>query len=345
MIDRRARRKEKKKAGRKLHKERVRNGELVPVLAEDDAGGGSDGGSGGGEATEEQREPLDLASMTPAERRTARKRAKKRAKRIADRASKAAAKAGAAGVKSKGGGDGDGDEDGSGDDDEDAGGRPPLQPVSAADDEPAAPAAIEHPFPTHPDDHCETPALAYAHIAPLLSMVAAGLGVQDAQLRIYDPYYCDGAVCRGLAEAGFPTVRNVNTDCYDEQARGAVPEFDAIVTNPPYSSDTRPDGSMSVVVGGIKNYFGFENRQKKKKKKKKTKNSHTHAHPFTALTTSSACSALRLRRANLFSCLCPTMCTVSPITRRFCGKAAARACFSSSPKSCVYRVFFFFFLF
>lgn len=43
------------------------------------------------------------------------------------------------------------------------------------------------------DDHCETAPEAYAHVAGALRLLAHALGVPAAELRVYDPYYCNGA--------------------------------------------------------------------------------------------------------------------------------------------------------
>ena len=94
--------------------------------------------------------------------------------------------------------------------------------------EPLAFAAVE-------DDHCETAPEAYAHVARLLQLVAHALGVDAAALRIFDPYYCNGAVVRHLGALGFPRVHNANEDFYAVLEAGAVPAHDVVVTNPPYS--------------------------------------------------------------------------------------------------------------
>jgi len=87
-------------------------------------------------------------------------------------------------------------------------------------------------------DDAETPAAAYADVAPLLSSVAKSLGVAAASLRVFDPYYCRGSVRARLAAAGFPRVRNEDEDFYRSDAY-ARPEaaggFDVAVTNPPFS--------------------------------------------------------------------------------------------------------------
>jgi hypothetical protein len=51
-------------------------------------------------------------------------------------------------------------------------------------------ADIEYAFHVDQDDHCETCAEAYVHVAPLLSGLAAAVSKTDAKLRIYDPCKC-----------------------------------------------------------------------------------------------------------------------------------------------------------
>lgn len=71
----------------------------------------------------------------------------------------------------------------------------------------------------------------------MLQILADELGRPAADLRIFDPYYCNGAVVRHLAALGFPRVHNRNEDFYAVQASGGLPAFDVLVTNPPYSAD------------------------------------------------------------------------------------------------------------
>jgi hypothetical protein len=104
----------------------------------------------------------------------------------------------------------------------------------------AAPPSTPHPppaplaFAAAEDDHCETAPEAYAHIADLLMLVALSIGKTAETLRIYDPYYCNGAVVRHLGALGFASVYNTNEDFYAVLAEGRLPAFDVIVTNPPY---------------------------------------------------------------------------------------------------------------
>lgn len=104
----------------------------------------------------------------------------------------------------------------------------------------AAPVMAEHPFPVDEDDHCETPAEAYADIASVLHRLAAIIGVAASKLRIWDPYFCNGAVKRHLADAGFSTVHNEPEDFYAVVREGKAPAFDVLLTNPAYSGDHIP---------------------------------------------------------------------------------------------------------
>ena len=94
----------------------------------------------------------------------------------------------------------------------------------------------DFPYPIDADDHCESPLEAYSDIAPLLTLLCGTNKTSDS-LRIYDPYYCDGAVIRNLAELGFSNVSNRKEDCYAVWASPSTPKFDVLVTNPPYSDD------------------------------------------------------------------------------------------------------------
>mmetsp|Transcript_10522 Transcript_10522/g.38720 ORF Transcript_10522/g.38720 Transcript_10522/m.38720 type:complete len:434 (+) Transcript_10522:121-1422(+) len=93
------------------------------------------------------------------------------------------------------------------------------------------------PFAVAADDHCETSAEAYAHIAHVLRHLAAHLRKPPAELRIYDPYFCRGTVVQHLAALGFARVYNRKEDFYARVASGTTPPFDVLVTNPPYSED------------------------------------------------------------------------------------------------------------
>eukprot|EP00873_Tetraselmis_striata_P003891 jgi/Tetstr1/424155/TSEL_014761.t1 len=111
-------------------------------------------------------------------------------------------------------------------------GRVHFVPATDADD------AAPHRFATEDvGDHAETPAEAYAHIAPLLRRLATRLRLAPAELRIYDPYFCEGRVRTLLGDLGFTNVYNKNEDFYAAAAARACPDFDVLVTNPPFSGD------------------------------------------------------------------------------------------------------------
>lgn len=57
------------------------------------------------------------------------------------------------------------------------------------------------------------------------------------KLKIYDPYFCEGSVVKHLNRLGFTDVYNKNEDFYKVVEIGTAPDFDVLVTNPPYSGD------------------------------------------------------------------------------------------------------------
>ena len=62
-------------------------------------------------------------------------------------------------------------------------------------------------------DSAETPFVAYLSIVNFLNAAASSAGKSKEEIRIYDPYYCDGSVKRHLAKLGY--------NCYNEnEVRG-----------------------------------------------------------------------------------------------------------------------------
>jgi hypothetical protein len=86
-------------------------------------------------------------------------------------------------------------------------------------------------------DHCETPASAYSDLLTLLDACCRIYGKNRRTLRIYDPYYCNGAVIHHLGKLGFMDVYNQCEDFYSVQAADKTPQYDVLVTNPPYSGE------------------------------------------------------------------------------------------------------------
>ena len=96
-------------------------------------------------------------------------------------------------------------------------------------------ANVEYPYETCEDDHCESPEAAYKDIAPFLRRLALALNKKEADLLVYDPYFCEGSVVERLKGAGFENVYNRKEDFYSSDTQ--KPDYDVLVTNPPYSGD------------------------------------------------------------------------------------------------------------
>jgi hypothetical protein len=90
------------------------------------------------------------------------------------------------------------------------------------------------------NDHFETPLIAYTDILPMLLTLAKALNKKPEELIIYDPYYCQGGMVAMLAGMGFPKVINMNRDFYADVATKRIPDYDILITNPPYSGEHKP---------------------------------------------------------------------------------------------------------
>lgn len=97
------------------------------------------------------------------------------------------------------------------------------------------------PFDVDADDHCESPLVAYSDILPILEEIAKLKNKKKKKLKIYDPYYCNGTVAQHLQSLGFPKVQNKKEDAYKtwdpNDLSQPYPNFDVLITNPPYSGD------------------------------------------------------------------------------------------------------------
>ena len=93
------------------------------------------------------------------------------------------------------------------------------------------------PYPTNPDDHCETPLQSYKDILPILNELCKSDGGRTDSMKIYDPYYCDGSVVKHLSSLGFDSVYNKKEDCYAIWISNSEPRYNVLLTNPPYSED------------------------------------------------------------------------------------------------------------
>lgn len=96
---------------------------------------------------------------------------------------------------------------------------------------------IIYPYDVQSDDHCETPIEAYEDICCFLNYIAEKLQKPHQNLLIYDPFYCEGSMVERMATLGYSNVYNRKEDFYQIQANGTVPDYDILLTNPPYSQD------------------------------------------------------------------------------------------------------------
>lgn len=113
---------------------------------------------------------------------------------------------------------------------------------------------ISYPYTVNGDDHCESPFEAYQDIDPVLSELATRLGKDKATLSIYDPYYCEGSMIKRLNQLGYHTIYNKKEDFYDTIATNRIPEYDVLVTNPPYSDEHVPK-LLTFALQSRKPYF------------------------------------------------------------------------------------------
>ena len=97
--------------------------------------------------------------------------------------------------------------------------------------------AADYPYKVDYNDHFETPLIAYQDIAPLLDFWLAHSKTTKTKqdLVIYDPYYCHGQTQKHFRELGFEGIINLKRDFYHDLQHHQIPEFDVLVTNPPYS--------------------------------------------------------------------------------------------------------------
>jgi hypothetical protein len=105
------------------------------------------------------------------------------------------------------------------------------------DNIPKKPKHMKWTFDVNYNDHFETPEIAFRDIVPFLDTVASLVGKSRETLIIYDPYFCTGKMVPLLQSLGFSNVINLNRDFYADIDTDAVPKYDVLVTNPPYSAN------------------------------------------------------------------------------------------------------------
>jgi hypothetical protein len=87
------------------------------------------------------------------------------------------------------------------------------------------------------NDHFETPLRAYEDVLPVLDIICKRLQKERKDLVLYDPYYCQGSVVGCLQSLQFPQIINRNRDFYRDIKQRAVPNYDVLITNPPFSGE------------------------------------------------------------------------------------------------------------
>lgn len=92
-----------------------------------------------------------------------------------------------------------------------------------------------YPYPVDEADHCETTFTSYELILPLLEYLAKALNKTKENLKIYDPYYCEGSMVEVMHSLGFMDVYNRKEDFYSRITARNLPPYDILITNPPYS--------------------------------------------------------------------------------------------------------------
>lgn len=83
-------------------------------------------------------------------------------------------------------------------------------------------------------DDRETPIEAFRDIISLLRVIGDKTGDNPS---IYDPYYCKGGMKQNLSLLGYENVFNDDVDCYKVWKKREEPDYDVLITNPPYSGD------------------------------------------------------------------------------------------------------------
>mmetsp|Transcript_28245 Transcript_28245/g.39750 ORF Transcript_28245/g.39750 Transcript_28245/m.39750 type:complete len:383 (-) Transcript_28245:169-1317(-) len=137
---------------------------------------------------------------------------------------------------------------------------------------------VHHRFEVDETDHCETPLEAYKDIVSILDYWAKCIGKNRADLVMYDPYYCSGGIKGRLGSLGFKNVLNENEDFYDNIEKGSIPEYDVLLTNPPYSG-IHIEKLLKFASGST-----GRNKSMKKYKNRDSKNSVTGSQkPFLLL--------------------------------------------------------------
>ncbi|PNH10568.1 hypothetical protein TSOC_002695 [Tetrabaena socialis] len=109
--------------------------------------------------------------------------------------------------------------------------------AASSDPPPPGKPELSWPFAADYNDHFETDFRAVQDILPVLQQLSKRLCKPLSELAVYDPFYCAGGVRAHYAALGITKFIHRNRDFYDDVKKGALPSYDILVTNPPYSGD------------------------------------------------------------------------------------------------------------
>lgn len=94
-----------------------------------------------------------------------------------------------------------------------------------------------YPYEVDYNDHFETSLRAVQDVAVVLHHLCRVTGKAPSQLAVYDPFYCQGGIRRHYEALGFTNFIHRKRDFYADVVSGNLPDYDILVTNPPYSAD------------------------------------------------------------------------------------------------------------
>lgn len=148
------------------------------------------------------------------------------------------------------------------------------------------PTVGNYPYPTDYNDHFETPARAYEDIFPLMEYILARKMKAESQNKhgcnnnspnakslnnhgcnnsaiVYDPYYCAGRAAvllkdefqrQNSRKISMPIhIQHEMRDFYRDIRQNTVPQFDILVTNPPYSENHK-ERCLEFAVSQLKKF-------------------------------------------------------------------------------------------
>lgn len=109
-----------------------------------------------------------------------------------------------------------------------------------------------YPFKANFNDHFETSLEALKDLLPVLEAYRSLIRPNSPEgFTLYDPYFCTGTVKALWEDLGIGKVIHEKRDFYADMEEGTIPDYDVLVTNPPYSDD-HIQKLMEFLVGSNK---------------------------------------------------------------------------------------------